>query len=157
MDSSKKLKQNNQFILLNEHLLGLSATYISTLIFNKQNKVLYSCSTDPEWSDEFTSKKLYQDCHLLQEACRQMNFNNSSFTLAWDFYSPVTEEAKVLEDIRKYKNISHGVGFCITGSDQTKIMLNIAGKYADINFGLNVLRNREKIYKETRRIMLEPI
>ena len=155
MDNKTSLKKQDRFILLNKNLLGLGATYSSVLVFNEKNNVLHSCSTDPDWSDEFTSKKLYKDCHLLQEAYKQMGYNNSSFTLAWDFYLPITEEARALEDIRKQKNITHGVGFCIKGLNQTKILLNVAGKYSDVNFGLNVLRNRDQIYKELRSFMLK--
>ena len=155
MDSTSTIALPAKFIILSENLLGLGATYSSLLIFNEKNNLVYSCSTDPEWANEFSSKELYKDCHLLNEAYIQMSSNNNPFTLAWDFCSPFTEEAKALDDIRKVKNITHGVGFCLQGINNTKVLLNIAGKYCDINFGFNVLRNREQVFRDLRGIMLD--
>lgn len=141
--------KENSFNSLSENLLGLGATYSSILIFNDTNIVTSSYSSDLDWSNEFTSTGLYKDCHLLQEAHDQMKRNSSSnFTLLWDLYSPLSEKANELDDIRKSKNITHGVGFCLNGRFGEKVLLNIAGKFSDINFGVNVLRNRSKIYRD---------
>jgi len=137
------------FNSLSENLLGLGATYSSVLIFNDANVVTSSYSSDLEWSNEFTSTGLYKDCHLLQEAHNQMKKNiSSNFTLLWDLYSPLSAKANELDEIRKSKNITHGVGFCLNGRLGEKILLNVAGKFSDINFGSNVLRNRSKIYED---------
>ena len=157
MDNQTAIKIEKSFTLFSDQLLGLGATYSSILIFNDNNLVIKSFSSDQEWADEFTSKELYKDCHLLQEAHKQMKLNQAAFTIAWDLYSPVTEKAKNLDDVRKQKNITHGVGFCIQYAGHPKILLNIAGKYADVNFGLNVLRNRGKIYQELREILMKNV
>jgi len=141
--------KDNGFNSLSENLLGLGATYSSMLIFNDANVVTSTYSSDLNWSNEFTSTGLYKDCHLLQEAHNQMKRNNTSnFTLLWDLYSPLSEKSNVLDEIRKSKNITHGVGFCLNGRSGEKILLNVAGKFSDINFGVNVLRNRNKIYRD---------
>lgn len=131
----------------------MGSTYVSLLIFNKNNDVLYSKSSNPDWVNEFTSTGLYRKCHLLNAANEQMALHKNSFTLAWDLYSPQTEEASELEEIRKYKDITHGVGFCINNSG-SRLMLNIAGKYSDINFGLNVLRSRKEVYRALHHFIL---
>lgn len=147
MDSKKTLGFgiNKQFSLLNTELVNLGATYSSILMFSK--------SSNPEWVSEFTSSGLYKHCHLLNEASAQMQSNPSSFTLVWDLYQPITEDAKMLDEIRQQKDISHGVGFCSTNPDGSRLLLNVAGKYADINFGLAVLKNRSSVFKSLRQLI----
>lgn len=97
---------------------------------------------------------LYKHCHLLNEASAQMQSNHSSFTLVWDLYQPITEKAKELCEIRQYKDITHGVGFCSTNPDGSRLLLNIAGKYSDINFGLTILKNRVAVFKSLRNFIM---
>ncbi len=158
MDSKKTLIKKDNFNTLTENLLGIGSTYSSILILNNKNIVTSSYSSNPDWSNEFTSTGLYKDCHLLQEAHNQMKIAGSSnFTLLWDLYSPLSEGAKELDEIRKSKNISHGVGFCLNGCLGEKILLNVAGKFSDINFGMTVLRYRKKIYGELLDFTLKSI
>lgn len=152
MDNSKTIIFNKHFSEHNDKLTNIGATYISLLMFDKLNNVLLSKSSNMDWSDEFTSTQLYKDCHLLNEANAQMQFNKSSFTIAWDLYNPLTEKQKAIDDIRKYRDINHGVGFCFTNTDGSRLLLNIAGKYSDINFGLMVLKNRQEIYKNLKKM-----
>ena len=155
MDNSKALIDDRYFLFFDQELKNIGATYISFLAFNNDNDVVYSKSNNPDWVYEFTSSGLYKNCHLLREASKKMlNDNESSFCLSWDFYEPQTEEEKNLDEIRKIKNITHGVGFCIK-SNKYNLLLNIAGKHSDINFGLNVLKNRASIYKVLQKSILE--
>jgi len=153
MDSKKTLVIDKKFSLLNTDLINYGATYLSVLMFSKDNHVLLSKSNNPEWVEEFTSTGLYKHCHLLNEASTQMKSNPSSFTLAWDLYQPVTEKAKELNEIRQYKDITHGVGFCTTNTDGSRLLLNIAGKYSDINFGLSILKNRVAVFHSLRNFI----
>ena len=153
MDSKKALRIDKKFSLLSDELMNFGATYSSVLLFSEDNNVLFSKSSDPEWADEFTSTGLYKHCHLLNEANSQMKSNNSSFTLAWDLYNPTTEKANELNEIRSSKDISHGVGFCTTNSDGSRLFLNIAGKYSDINFGLAILKNRVSVFQSLRNFI----
>ncbi|MBA4697732.1 MAG: hypothetical protein H2069_10190 [Legionella sp.] len=154
MDSKKALIEKKNFWHANNKLADLGATYLSLLVFDKNNVVINSQSSDPEWAEEFTSTGLYKECHLLSAANEIMSLKKHSFTLAWDFHLPETQEAKALDEIRKTKDITHGIGFCITNKDQSKVMLNIAAKYSDINFGINILKNREKVYKDILKVIL---
>lgn len=154
MGSKKALKKEENFWHINHNLSNLGATYVSLLMFNSANEIIFSKSSNPEWADEFTSTGLYKECHLLSAANELMNFNENSFTLAWDLCLPMTNAAKELDEIRKYKDISHGVGFCIKNKDDSKLILNIAGKYADINFGLNILKTRQEVYKNLYTLIL---
>ncbi|MDI9818630.1 MULTISPECIES: hypothetical protein [unclassified Legionella] len=133
--------------------MDFGATYSSVLIFSENNKVLFSKSSNPEWSEEFTSTGLYKHCHLLSEANAQMQSNQSSFTLVWDLYKPTTDKANELNEIRQYKDITHGVGFCTTNPDGSRIILSVAGKYSDFNFGLSILRNRAAVFKSLRQFI----
>lgn len=154
MDSKKTLSKENQFWQINNNLINIGATYVSLLIFDGKNEIVYSKSSDLDWADEFTSTGLYKNCHLLSEANSQMSLHDKSFTIAWDLYSPQTDLAKSLDDIRKSKNITHGVGFCVKNSNGSKLMLNVAGKYTDINFGLNILKKRKEIYHDLHTFIL---
>lgn len=82
---------------------------------------------------------------------------SGSFVLAWDTVFPVGEKQKNLEEIRKLKNIMHGIGFCNTDVLGNRVFLNIAGKYSDVNFGLNVLKERKEVYKKMHKFLLESI
>lgn len=152
MDNKKAVIFDKNFFVYNEQLANIGATYVSLLMFDRENKLQLTKSSNLDWSDEFTSTELYKDCHLLNEANNQMKSIDYSFTLAWDLYQPITEKQKSLDDIRKYRDINHGVGFCFKNPDGSRLLLSIAGKYSDINFGLNVLKNRAKIYKDLKKL-----
>lgn len=154
MDSKKTIKISNNFNVLNKELLNIGATYSSLLIMDDDSKVIYSKSSNIDWSEEFTSSGLYKHCHLLKEANKQMGYINSPFTLLWDLYTPFTDKEHELEDIRSHKNIVHGVGFCFPDNNGRRILLSIAGKYSDINFGSIVLKHRSAVYKGLRQAML---
>ena len=147
MANKTSIIQNNAFADFNEELLGLGTTYLSLIVFDKSSNVIISKSSNPDWSSEFMETGLYKDCHLLQAASSLMSINDS-FLLVWDTVSPSEEKQKNLEEIRKQKNIMHGVGFCSKDLLGNKVFLNIAGKYSDINFGLNVLKERKEVYKK---------
>lgn len=153
MDSKKTVGIDKQFSLLSDELMNVGATYSSMLIFSEDNKVLFSKSSNPEWAEEFTSTGLYKHCHLLNEAKSQMQSNQSSFTLVWDLYQPDTDKAMELNEIRQYKDITHGVGFCTTNSDGSRLILSVAGKYSDCNFGLNILKNRATVFRSLREFI----
>lgn len=153
MDSKKTLTIARKFTLLSDDLSNFGATYSSVIMFSEDNSVLFSKSSNPEWNEEFTTTGLYKHCHLLNEARVQMHSNHSSFTLVWDLYQPNSEKAKELCEIRKYKDIAHGVGFCYTNPNGSRILLNIAGKYSDINFGLSILKNRVTVFKSLRNFI----
>ena len=153
MDSKKTIDTDRKFRLLSRDLMDFGATYSSVLMFSENNNVLFSKSSNPEWGEEFTTTGLYKHCHLLNEASAQMQSNRSSFTLIWDLYQPITEKAKELSEIRQYKDITHGVGFCSTNPDGSRLLLNIAGKYSDINFDLSVLKNRVGVFKSLRNFI----
>lgn len=154
MDSKKTLKIENNFYLLNEELLNVGATYSSLLIMNNDSKIVFLKSSNVDWSEEFTSSGLYQHCYLLKEANKQMQHNAKPFTIVWDLYTPLTDEEYELVEIRRQKDIVHGVGFCFRDNLGQKILLNIAGKYSDINFGAIVLKHRVAVYKSLRQVML---
>lgn len=150
--------QNNAFANLNKNLLGLGTTYLSLIVLDKNSNAIISQSSDLDWSFEFIETGLYKDCHLLKKASDLMSLSkNSSFTLAWDSVFPICEKQRSLEDIRKQKNIMHGIGFCNKDVLGNKIFLNIAGKYSDVNFGLNVLRKRKEVYKNLYRFLLNAL
>lgn len=153
MGSKKTIVVEKKFSHLRKDLMNFGATYSSVLLFAENNNVLFSKSSNPEWGEEFTSTGLYKHCHLLNEASAQMQSNHSSFTLIWDLYQPITEEGKELNEIRQYKDITHGVGFCSTNPDGSRLLLNVAGKYSDINFGLNILKNRAAVFKSLRNFL----
>lgn len=153
MDSKKTIAIERKFSLLKNDLMNFGATYSSVLMFSENNNVLFSKSSNPEWGEEFTSTGLYKHCHLLNEAKGQMQSNHSSFTLVWDLYQPITEEGEELNEIRQYKDITHGVGFCSTNPDGSRLLLNVAGKYSDINFGLTILKNRVAVFRSLRNFI----
>lgn len=154
MDNKKTVIIERNFSLLNSELVNIGATYSSLLVFNNNNEIVLSKSSDKNWSEEFTSTGMYKNCHLLKEANEQIKTKNGSFIVIWDLYNPYTNQEKELDEIRKYRDIVHGVGFCFKDANGNRIMLNIAGKYSDINFGLNVLKNRPNIYKALRQTMI---
>lgn len=155
MDNKKILERENNFWHLHNELINIGTTYLSLLVFDEYNNVIFSKSSDYDWAEEFTSTGLYKNCHLLNEAHSQMEIlKNKRFTIAWDLYTPETDESKSLEEIRKQKNISHGVGFGIS-NNQIKLLLNVAGKYSDINFGLNLLKKKKAIYEDLNKFMLQ--
>lgn len=154
MDNTKTI-DNRFFLNLDRELRNAGSTYTSLLIFDKQNNVVSSNSNNPEWVHEFTSSGLYKDCHLLKAAHEKiLSENASSFCIAWDFYSPQADREKALEEIRKEKDICHGVGFCLKYEELT-LMLNVAGKYSDINFGYNILKHRSDVYKSLRNFFIK--
>lgn len=153
MDSKKAVTIDRKFSLLNNDLVDFGATYSSVLLLSDDNKMLFSKSSNPEWGEEFTSTGLYKHCHLLNEANSQMQSSQSSFTLVWDLYKPVSDKAQELDEIRKYKDITHGVGFCTTNPDGSRLILSVAGKYADFNFGLSILKNRVAVFKSLRQFV----
>jgi hypothetical protein len=154
MDSKEAVKIENNFHVVNKELLNIGATYSSLLIMNEGSKIIFSRSSNIDWSEEFMSSGLYEHCYLLKEANKQMKFNDAPFTMAWDLYKPLTDQERELADIRNQKDIVHGVGFCFQGNQRQKILLNIAGKYSDINFGAMVLRHRAAVYKSLRQAMI---
>lgn len=116
MDSQKALRVTNQFHFLNKELLNIGATYSSLLIINDELNVVFSKSSNPDWSEEFTSSGLYRHCYLLKEASNQIGHTKLPFTLLWDLYGPSTDKESELLDIRNQKDISHGIGFCFQDS-----------------------------------------
>lgn len=156
MVNKTSISQNNAFDILFENLKGLGTTYLSSIVLDKDENVILSKSSNRDWASEFIGAGLYKDCHLLKEGSRLMQLNNNEgFTLAWDMVKPVEEKQKALEDIRMQKNIMHGVGFCSKDFLGNKIFLNIAGKYSDINFGLNVLKNRKEVYRKMHSFIVQ--
>ena len=153
MDSQKALRLGSNFHLLNSELLNIGATYCSLLVMNENKEIIFSKSSNIDWSEEFTSSVLYKHCHLLQEANKQIIYNDSPFTLIWDLYNPNSDKGYELEDIRNQKNIAHGVGFSFRDNLEQTILLSIAGKYSDVNFGSLVLKHRSAVYKSLRKAM----
>lgn len=83
----------------------------------------------------------------MQEAYNQINNHKNGFIFVWDSYFPYNEESIYLDRLRKEKNISHGVAFCSPLENGGKSILTIAGKYYDINFSKNVIRNKNTVYR----------
>lgn len=141
---------------LNDDLLGLGTTYLSLIVMDQNSNAIISESSNPDWSLEFIESDSYKDCHLLKKAGDLMSIcKNGSFNLVWDSVAPENDKQKSLDEIRKQKNIVHGIGFCSVDNLGNKIFLNIAGKYSDINFGLNVLKERADVYKKLRHFLLK--
>jgi len=151
----KKTIDNKFFLNLDRELKNAGSTYISLLVFDKNSNVINSKSNNSEWVHEFTSSGLYKNCHLLKTAHEKiLTEQSSSFCLAWDFCTAITEKEKALEEIRKAKDICHGVGFILKVEELT-LMLNVAGKYSDINFGYNILKHRSDIYRSLRDFFIK--
>lgn len=134
-------------VLISESLECLGATYCSILSFDQDNNLIYKKSSNPEWAEEFASHDFYKNCHLLIASQEMLKVNKGDFVVAWDMYKPFTAQAHQLDEIRKNSNMCHGVGFCFQ-SESGHTLVNIAGAYHDINFGLNVLKNKKEAYKE---------
>lgn len=156
MVDKTSINKDIAFDNLYKELQGLGTTYLSIIVIGSDSNVLLSKASNPDWASEFIGAGLYRDCHLLQEGSRLMHLNkNAGFTLAWDMVSPVEEKQKILEEIRMQKDIMHGVGFCSKDFMGNKIFLNIAGKYSDVNFGLNVLKNRRTVYRKMHSFLVQ--
>lgn len=90
----------------------------------------------------------------MQEAYIQTENQKSSFIFLWDNYFPCNEESTYLNIMRKEKNISHGVAFCSPLNNGGKLILTVTGKYHDINFSKNVLRNKNLVYKAVMKSLV---
>ncbi len=91
MDYQKTIKKEKCFSELNRKLKNLGTTYFSILLFNHDNELVYSKSSNPEWVAEFSSSGIYKKCHLLSAAKELSLLRSGSFTLAWDLYTPETD------------------------------------------------------------------
>lgn len=133
--------------LLIDKLLDYGVTYSSITLLDKNGNSYFSKSSSDKWLDLYINSGLYLKCHLMQEAFTQIKKHNNGFTFIWDKYAPFNEESVYLNKLRDEKNITHGVAFCSVLPDGCKSIITVTGKYHDINFSNNVLRNKKPIYK----------
>lgn len=132
--------------MLIDALLEYGATYSSITILDQNGKSIFSKSSSDKWLKIYMDSHLYTKCHLMQEAYIQTENQKSGFIFLWDNYFPCNEESTYLNSMRKEKNISHGVAFCSSLNNGGKLILTVTGKYHDVNFSKNVLRNKNLVY-----------
>lgn len=145
MDKSRDNIINSSLLI--DELLGLGATYSSVTILDQNGKSVFSKSSNDEWLKIYMDSGLYTQCHLMKEAFSQVKKQNGDFIFLWDKYFPCNEESVYLNRMRQEKNISHGVAFCSPLNNGGKLILTVTGKYHDINFSQNVIRNKKLAYK----------
>lgn len=133
--------------MLIDELLEYGATYSSITILDQNGKSAFSKASSDEWLKIYMDSRLYTKCHLMQEASKQTTNQKSGFIFIWDNYFPNNEESSYLNKMREEKNISHGVAFCSPLNNEGKLILTVTGKYHDINFSNNVLRNKNLVYR----------
>jgi hypothetical protein len=136
----------NSSVLIDE-LLGYGATYSSMTLLDQNGNSYYSRSSSDEWLKTYIESNLYVKCHLMQEAFNQAKNQKNGFIFQWDSYFPCNEESAYLNRMREEKNIAHGVAFCSPLDNGGKLILTVTGKYHDVNFSKNVLRNKNLVYK----------
>lgn len=144
MDNKKTLDEFSFKFCKN--LLESGATY-SSIILSKANTVLYSYSTNLIWDGLYHESGYSKSCHLIN-ATKILSKTQDGFTLFWDAVPPDNDISNYLNAKRNEKNISHGVSFCIKNKNDVLEILTIAGRACDLNFSEQVIRNRNKIYKE---------
>ena len=134
-----------------DELLNHGATYASVTLLDENGKSFYSkCSSD-NWLLTYMDSGLYQKCHLMTEANKQLQHQTTGFTFVWDNFFPKNEESLHLDKLRQEQNICHGVAFCNVLENGIKSIVTVAGKHADVNFSSNVLRNKNTIYQSLMR------
>ncbi|MFA5959803.1 MAG: hypothetical protein WC785_04740 [Tatlockia sp.] len=140
--------------VLIDELLDSGATYSSiTLLDQKGNACFSKCSSE-EWLHTYINSGLYLKCHLMQEANNQIKNHKKGFIFIWDKYFPNNDESIYLNNLRKEKNISHGVAFCSPLENGGKAIITITGKHYDINFSKHVIRNKQTIYRAIMRSLV---
>lgn len=133
--------------LIIDELLDYGATYSSITILDNQGNSCFSKSSSDEWLKIYMDSHLYTKCHLMQEAYNQSIKQKNNFIFVWDRYFPNNDESLYLNKMREEKNLSHGVAFCSSLDNGGKLIITITGKYHDINFSENVIRNKKIVYK----------
>ena len=148
---SKKalITQERAFKSLSEEIMGFGTTYLSLMVINADNKHMIAKSTNPDWASEFLESGLSKECHLLKRANENFAKDIHSFSLIWDAV-PLSQDEKAnkLHELRLSKNYAHGIGFCQEDILGNRLIVSIAGKYSDINFGLNLMKNRSAVFRE---------
>lgn len=145
-------KEGNKIInssILIDELMDCGVTYSSVTLLNQQGETCLSKCSNDAWLTKYISSKLYLKCHLMQEAFNQLNngIGSKGFIFVWDNYFPNNEESVYLEALRKENNIYHGVAFCSKMENDCVSIVTVTGKYSDINFAKNILRNKQTIYR----------
>lgn len=130
-----------------DELLDSGITYSSITLLDKAGDAYFSNCSSEEWLHTYIDSGLYVKCHLMQEANKQLNQHNNGFIFIWDNYFPVNEESVYLERLRREKDISHGVAFCSPLKNGGKAILTVAGKYYDVNFSRNIIKNKHAVYQ----------
>lgn len=90
----------------------------------------------------------------MQEAYFQATNQKTGFIFLWDNYFPCNEESAYLNKMREEKNIYHGVAFCSALNNGGKLILTVTGKYHDVNFSKNVLRNKGLLYSAVMKSLV---
>lgn len=148
-----KVQQGASSGLIDE-LLDHGVTYCSVTILDTDGKAFFSKSSSDEWQKKYMESDLYKRCHLMREASYQIQNQTNSFIFVWDKYFPTNEESKYLSQLRKERNIDHGVAFCSKLENGTKSIVTVTGKHHDINFSNLVLKNKKPIYSAIMRSLV---
>ena len=141
--------------LLIDALMDCGATYCSVTLLDQNGTTYFSKSSSDAWLNIYIDSKLYQKCHLMNEAFSQIRCNANGFTFLWDNFSPINEESLYLDRLRGENNICHGVAFCSPLSNGGKSIITVTGKNADINFSKQVLRNKDVMYKSIMKALID--
>lgn len=129
-------------------------TYCSITLLNQEGSSYFSKSSSDYWLNLYINSNLYQKCHLMTEALKQIKNHENGFIFLWDNFSPNNEESIYLNRLREETNICHGVAFCSPLTNGVKSILTITGKNADINFSRQVLRNKHVIYQAINNALI---
>lgn len=126
--------------------MDYGATYCSLSILDTHANVIFNKSTSDKWKIQYFESLLYRHCHLMQEANLQLRKSIEGFIFIWDKYFPLNEESRFLQNMRREQNISHGIAFCSRLENEARLIITLAGKYHDIHFSKNVLKNKKIVY-----------
>ena len=125
------------------------------ILLDSEGNSSFSKSSSDKWFDLYMDSKLYQKCHLMQEATKQIKNHDGGFTFLWDNYFPVNEESQCLNRLREEHHVAHGVAFCTPLAEGNKLIITVTGKHHDVNFAKNVLKNKRPIYQATMKSLIE--
>lgn len=154
MDNQKAIEEFEYTLC--QALLDEGATYASIILTTNGN-VLSSYSTSPKWESAYHESGLSKSCHLIK-ASKILSQKSDNFTVIWDLLMPDNEVSSFLNAKRKEKKICHGVSFCKKNVNGILEVLSIAGRFSDVNFPSQVIKNKEKIKKyftEYKQMYLE--
>lgn len=130
---------------LSHALLDEGATY-SSIILAAEGNVLATYSSNPHWENIYHGEGLSKDCHLIK-ASKFLSQKSKDFTVIWDLLPADNEVSLFLNEKRKENKISHGISFCKKNKNGILEVLSLAGRYSEINFAAQVIKNKVKLEK----------